>query len=123
MEQKMRSIRHQLDQLGCPFLESPSEQTLAELLLHPSEKRIKLLSWVIITFDSELEDLVNGVVPTMCGIDSRHKKILLALNIMGVCKDDLEMISGTAAQKKTNGFLANLNRLALYLPKGTAICG
>ena len=100
--QKLISIKKRLEQLSCPYIEDASEHWFAELLLHPSEGRIKLLSWIITNFDSKLGELLDESIPVISNhIDARHQKLLLALNIMSVSKiDDLEVIRGTAPQKK-----------------------
>lgn len=106
----LRRIKNCLSELSCPYLEDNSDQWLAELLLHPSEARMKLLLWIITSYDSKFEEILDESVPVISNrIDSRHQKLLFSLNIMGVCKiDDLELVRGTATQKKQLHFWNNL---------------
>lgn len=99
---KLKSIQNRLEKLCCPYLEDGSEQWVAELLLHPSETRSKLLTWIISSFDSDLEEILSNTLPVINSrIDSRHQKLLFVLNLMGICKiDDLEFVRGTASQKR-----------------------
>ena len=103
-------IQKSLEILSCPFIEDGNEQWLAELLLHPSEARLKLLHWVACSYDSAFKDILNNSAPVISNrIDSRHQKLLLVFNIMTVCKiDDLELIRGTASQKKQLNFWTKL---------------
>ena len=99
---KLQIIKERLEKLCCPFIEDGTEQWMAELLLHPSETRYKLLIWVLCNFDSDFDNVISKTLPVINSrIDSRHQRILFLLNIMGVCNiDDIEIIKGTASQKK-----------------------
>ena len=107
---KLKIIKECLEKLCCPFIEDGTEQWMAELLLHPSETRYKLLTWVLCNFDSDFGDVISKSLPVINSrIDSRHQRILFLLNIMGVCNiDDIEIIKGTASQKKQLMFWDNL---------------
>lgn len=107
---KLELIKNRLEKLCCPFVEDGTEQWMAELLLHPSETRYKLLSWVLCNFDSDFGDVISKTLPVINSrIDSRHQRILFLLNVMGVCNiDDIEIIKGTAPQKKQLIFWDNL---------------
>jgi len=103
---KLQNIKERLEKLCCPFIEDGSEQWIAELLLHPSETRFKLLSWVVTNFDSDFDEVINSTLPVINSrIDSRQQKMLFVLNVMGVCKiDDIELVKGTSSQKKQLAF-------------------
>jgi len=121
----LKTIKVQLEQLGCPYIENADEQTLAEMLLTPSEQRLRILTWVVSTFDSKLGELVDMSVPVInAGADSRQKKILLALNLMGVCKiDDLELVRGKTSQKKQMKFWSQLIDLLYTSERGRPYAG
>lgn len=100
--EKLSSIKRRLQLLDAPHIEDADEQCMIELLLHPSDQRVHLLKWIITNYDSKFGTLLDESVPSYSSkVDSTHQKILLALSIMGVAKaDDLELIRGSASQKK-----------------------
>ena len=99
------SIYKRLDELCCPFLQNVNEQSLAELLFHPSDSRLELLKWVVCAFDSAFEDYLE----TSNHLENLQHKLLTVLNIISVCNiDDAEIVSGKASQKRQIGFWDNL---------------
>jgi len=98
----LHELQLKLQALDCPFVEDGGDQWMAELLLHPSEMRTNLLTWAVIKFDNKFQEVIDRNTPAISNrIDSRHQKLLFICNLIGVCRaDDLELIRGTASQKK-----------------------
>jgi len=107
---KLQNIQNRLEKLCCPFIEEGGEQWMAELLLHPSETRLKLLTWALCNFDSDFDEVISKSLPVINSrIDSRQQRILFVLNLLNLCKiDDIEIVKGTASQKKQLAFWDNL---------------
>lgn len=121
---KSLRILNQLEQLGCPCIENLTSQTLGEFLVHPSEARVQLLSWVVSTYDFKLGELIGNSTPVISGAESRQKKMLHALNIMGVCEiEDLDVVRGTASQKKQIKFWVHLVDLLYTSERGHPYTG
>lgn len=108
-----------LEKLCCPYIEDGNVQYQEELLLHPGETRVKIMRWLVTLYDPLFSELLdsNSYV-TLNRIDSRHQKLLLVLNIMGVCKtDDLDLVRGSASQKKQIHFwkiLINMAYISIF---------
>ena len=60
---KLQIIKERLEKLCCPFIEDGTEQWMAELLLHPSETRYRLLTWVLCNFDSDFDNVISKTLP------------------------------------------------------------
>lgn len=114
-------LKNILEGLCCPYIEESNEQWLAELLLHPSEARLKLLHWLVTTYDKAFNELLDNTIPVISNrVDSRHQKLLLILNLMGVCKiDDLELVRGTASHKKQLKFWSLLIQMCYISQYGS----
>ena len=112
-------IKLALEKLCCPYIEDGNVQYLAELLLHPGETRVKILHWLVTLYDSVFSGLLDDNSPVILNrIDSRHQKLLLVMNIMGVCKtNDLDLVRGSASQKKQIHFwkiLINMTYISIF---------
>lgn len=100
---KRSSLGKRLEKINCPFIDANVRgKELVELLLHPNDKRIKLITWLIMNFDSSYGDILDDSMSVVTKhYETLHRQLLVILNTMGLAKiDDLELLKGMGSQKK-----------------------
>ena len=120
MESKQLTyVKLVLEKLCCPYIEDGDVQYQAELLLHPGETRVKILRWLVTLYDPVFSELLDSnSYLTLIRNWFKAPEVIISIDIMGVCKtDDLDLVRGSASQKKQIHFwkiLINMTYISIF---------
>ncbi|KAL3853254.1 hypothetical protein ACJMK2_016809 [Sinanodonta woodiana] len=110
-----KAFKERLDALHCPYTEDVDESWIAELIFKPGEPRIRLLQWLLSTFDSKLDEELDPQYASMeSKMDSRIQRLLFVTSTLGLCRyDDVDLIRGVTSASKQAAFMDHLIDIVL----------